>query len=307
MSGSVPTVAEHHVVEDRAFGFRRLDPMPTSDELSRFYESQYADLIRSGGRAPELRRMLTGGEEGAAERRWLADTLYADILAGVEANVLPSTPRQALDIGAGTGDFVAYLAAAGWRAVGLEPSAEMAQLAAEAGHNVRPETMEEHFASADASEGIGLMTLLNVLEHVPDAVGFTRQAAAHLVVGGLLVIRVPNDFSPLQLAAQRMLGRDPWWVAPPDHVNYFTYASLDRLLAGLGLETVYRQGDFPMELFLLMGENYLDDPQVGQRCHERRRAFELAVPPGERQAWGRALAEAGFGRNCLVIGRKLGP
>ena len=51
-----------------------------------------------------------------------------------------------------------------------------------------------------------------------------------LAPGGLLYIRVPNDFNPLQLAAQQKLGADPWWIAVPDHVNYFDVDSLCRAL-----------------------------------------------------------------------------
>ncbi|HMW42440.1 MAG TPA: hypothetical protein PKC88_08695, partial [Plasticicumulans sp.] len=61
----------HPTVTDPELGFRRLDPLPAADELAAFYESRYYDLIRRGGRAPEIGRLLAGGETAARERDWL--------------------------------------------------------------------------------------------------------------------------------------------------------------------------------------------------------------------------------------------
>ena len=47
---------KHEVVEDPDYGYKRLDPLPTAQEISNFYEIQYYDLIQKGGRAPEIRR-----------------------------------------------------------------------------------------------------------------------------------------------------------------------------------------------------------------------------------------------------------
>ena len=142
------------------------------------------------------------------------------------------------------------------------------------------------------------------LEHLPDPVGLLRDVAALLAPQGFLVIRVPNDFNVLQLSAQKTLGKAPWWVAVPDHVNYFTYRSLRGLLQRLGWEVVYAQGDFPMEMFLLMGDDYVAHPEVGARCHRKRQQLELALSGEDRRAWYRALAEAGLGRNCLMMAKR---
>ena len=87
------------------------------------------------------------------------------------------------------------------------------------------------------------------------------------------------------------------------HINYFDFESLGGLLERKGLEVVHRQGDFPMELFLLMGENYVGDSEVGERCHEKRVRFETALPAELRRCMYEALAGVGVGRSCLVCGR----
>ena len=57
---------EYDIIQDPVFGYRRLDPIPHDDEIAEFYKSRYYELIRKGGRAPELRRFMAGGEEELA-------------------------------------------------------------------------------------------------------------------------------------------------------------------------------------------------------------------------------------------------
>ena len=50
-----------------------------------------------------------------------------------------------------------------------------------------------------------------------------------------------NDFSPGQLAWLSTTGAEPHWISYPDHVNYFDFDSLKRLLARAGLFEVSRE------------------------------------------------------------------
>jgi len=295
------------IVVDPRWGYRRLDPMPSTPELDQFYESRYRDLILAGGRAPDVARLMVRGPEADRERAWLAATLHDDVIAIGEAGVATGLPRRSLDVGAGTGDLVGSLALAGWDACGTEPAVEIADVARARGLAVEPVTAEAYLESwrDRGEEPYSLVTLINVLEHIPDPVRLLANIVAVLAPGGRLVVRVPNDFNPLQLAAQRALGVDPWWIAIPDHVNYFDHRSLAALLEGCGLEVVDQVADYPMELFLLGGEDYTCDPEAGTRCHERRRRTELAMPPDVRRGLGRGWAAAGLGRNAMAIARRV--
>ena len=156
------------------------------------------------------------------------------------------------------------------------------------------------------SERFDVAVMINVLEHVPDAVRTVQECKQVLNPGGILCIRVPNDFSEIQAAAREKTGAAPWWIAVPDHINYFNFESLRQLLDKLGFEAIYAQGDFPMEMFLLMGENYTGNPQVGGSCHARRVQFDLGIPAELRRKIYSALGQAGVGRDCLVFGKKVG-
>ena len=289
------------VVEDATYGFRHLDPIPQDAEVSEFYESRYYDLIRKGNRAPELRRLMQGGESASQELRWLKQGLYTDIVDVLET-VTPG--RRLLEVGCGTGDFLGFANEHGFSCVGIEPATEAARRAMSSGLTVHTLTLDEFVSQSPPGE-VDVVVLLNVLEHVPNAVRTLQHCRQLLADGGILCIRVPNDFSEIQSAARKKLVRDPWWIAVPDHINYFNFGSLRILLDRLGFETVYSQGDFPMELFLLMGENYVADPEVGSRCHAHRVQFDLGLPPELRRKIYSALGNVGLGRDCLVFGKKL--
>jgi len=293
--------AGFRVVEDATYGFRRLDPIPPETELNEFYESRYYDLLRKGNRAPDVRRLMEGGDVAAKELQWLREGLYTDILSVLDG-IAPG--RKLLEVGCGTGDFLAFAQGRGFSGVGTEPAPEAAQRAASKGLTVHSMTFNEFVAHSGAAR-FDVVVMLNVLEHVPDAVRTLRECKQALVPGGILCVRVPNDFSEMQEAAREKVNADPWWIAVPDHINYFNFASLRQTFGCLGFDTVYAQGDFPMEMFLLMGENYLGNPEVGSRCHARRMQFELGLPPELRRKIYSALGSADVGRHCLVFGKKL--
>jgi len=73
------------------------------------------------------------------------------------------------------------------------------------------------------------------------------------------------------------------------------------------MTVVERTTSFPMEAFVMMGENYIDDPVHGRACHTRRKKFDLALDnaglKSVRRAFYRALADQGIGREAVVIAR----
>lgn len=291
------------IVEDPTYGYRHLDPVPSQEELGKFYQSRYYDLLRKGGRAPELRRLLEGGTAGAREQQWLREGMFKDIIAVLNKHC---RGKRLLEVGCGQGEFLALASENGFDVVGVEPSTEAARLAADRKLCVHPATLEQ-FAEVPKEttrEGFDAVVLLNVLEHVPNPVDTMTRCKSLLKPEGILCVRVPNDFTQLQHAAETSINKREWWIAVPDHINYFNFESLRRLFEGIGFDVVYNQGDFPMEMFLLMGDDYVANPEVGGRCHERRVRFDLALPPELRRSIYGALAASGVGRDCLMFGRK---
>jgi 2-polyprenyl-3-methyl-5-hydroxy-6-metoxy-1,4-benzoquinol methylase len=290
------------VIKEQRSGYYRLDPVPSDKELTTFYESRYYDLIRKGGRAPELRRLSEGGSVAQRELEWLREGMYRDIAETLKE--IAPTKSRVLDVGAGMGDFVRFMREAGYDAAGIEPAKEPSEAARNQGLPIHTATLSSWASDPRNTGTADVVVMLNVLEHVPDPELMLAQTRALLSPGGLVVIRVPNDFSDIQDAARRKLNKEPWWICAPDHINYFGVHSLGKFLTNCGMETVFVMTDFPMEFFLLMGDDYTSDPAVGSTLHQKRVQFELALPSPLRRKLYTALASAGIGRNVMAFAKK---
>jgi SAM-dependent methyltransferase len=281
------------IIDCAMCGFRHVVPLPDPRTLERLYRETYYrdDKPAFIGHAAE-------------DEEW-AGLAHHDRLDSLEA-LLPKTRRRLLDIGAGPGYFLKTAKARGWRVLGIEPSRDAAAHARALGIEVA-----EGFFHAETAAGLGrfdAIHLNNVLEHVPDPAAVLIAAGSLLEEGGMLCVTVPNDYSPFQIAARSATAAREWWVVPTHHLNYFDFNSLGSLLERLGLDIVERMTSFPMEAFVLMGDDYTADPELGRACHARRKRFDLAFEAAglrlARRNFYRALAGAGLGREAAFIARK---
>ncbi len=140
-------------------------------------------------------------------------------------------PRgRLLDVGCASGLFLELVAAAGWRAVGIEPSEA---LCADARGRVGPGveivcgTLEA--APLEATD-FDVVTLWDVLEHAPDPRAFLAEAVAPLKPGGFLILNVPL----LESGIARLLG-SRWPLLLPEHLHYFSRESLRTCADAAGL------------------------------------------------------------------------
>ena len=194
----------------------------------------------------------------------------------------------------------------GWTAHGIDPSRQAVAHARGLGAPVT-----EGFFNSDTANALcrfDAVHLNNVLEHIPDPAHLVALAHDLLEPGGIICINVPNDFSALQIAAMGAAPTSDWWVAPPHHLNYFDFDSLTNLLKRQGFTSKARTTSFPMEAFVMMGENYVGDAVLGRACHNKRKKFDLAFEAAGltevRRAFYRALAETGLGREAVIIAVK---
>lgn len=290
------------LVRDEIFGYRKLDPLPASAEIREFYRLHYSRVLGDGGRARPSGLPPLSPEDMQVETRWREETLFREV-----ADTLESLGAKGpiLDVGCGGGDLLAHLRTRGFEVTGVEPSEALARCAVARGVPVEGGLFHDFGSVVGRWSSFGVVVFLNVFEHVIDPQEALVDAWQLLRPGGVLCIRVPNDFSELQEAALAASGHaHPWWVCAPDHVTYFTFDSLRSLLEARGFQVCRVSTDFPMELFMLMGEDYVSDPGVGRRVHAARRRFDLALPVEVRRRFYAALAAGGFGRNIMMFARK---
>jgi hypothetical protein len=125
---------------------------------------------------------------------------------------------------------------------------------------------------------------------------------------GMVCIVVPNDFNPFQLLLRDHLDFKPWWVAPPHHINYFNFKSLTGLVERCGFEVVHKESTFPIDLFLLMGDNYIGNDETGRKCHTKRMNFEKSMSLSGSDSLLENLysnfAKQGIGREVVLYAKK---
>jgi SAM-dependent methyltransferase len=278
----------------KQYGYRYVDPKPSEEKLNKFYANEYYENPKN--RVLDPSRFM--GDTSDVEINWLSTVLWNDIDEILSYRTGGGAGRL-LDWGCGTGHFLNFMRQRRWDTYGVEPSTKAARYAID---NFSIRIIGHQQPSSGAFDAI---TLLNVLEHVKEPEELINTVHFAMRKHGALVVRVPNDFSELQSAAKRARGKNKqWWVRSPDHLNYFDFNSISRLLNTNGFYVVDEFGDFPMEFFIMFGDDYIDNPEIGAACHEKRMNLELALPTDVRQSMYRSFAEQDIVRNCLVIAMK---
>ena len=71
-------------------------------------------------------------------------------------------------------------------------------------------------------------------------------------------------------------------------------------------EIILRTANFPMEIFLTMGDDYVGNDEIGSKCHQKRMKFELSIPDKFRRDMYISLAKLEIGRSCIVYAKLKG-
>ena len=123
----------------------------------------------------------------------------------------------------------------GWEVFGIEPSLKASEYARSLGLNAFHTTLEE-FVEDKWFSYFDTISLKCVLEHVPNPIEILEICKDLLKDSGMICVEVPNDFNILQLQVHK-LGKPQWWIAIHDHINYFDFRSLERVLESLVLKS----------------------------------------------------------------------
>jgi 2-polyprenyl-3-methyl-5-hydroxy-6-metoxy-1,4-benzoquinol methylase len=201
-------------------GFVYVSPRPDAKELYALYGETYFHNDESGvvGYAnyirdePNIRR--------TAQRR----------LKHLEQYVQPG---RLLDVGCATGFFLDEARVRGWTVEGLDVSSFGVRYAQEHfGLAARHGTLTDLDFVAGSYD---MVTMWDVIEHVPDPTAYVRRAAELLRAGGLISLATPDvDSIPARLAGRRWVG----FKLSEEHVYYFSVRTLSQMLDAAGFEIV---------------------------------------------------------------------
>jgi SAM-dependent methyltransferase len=165
-----------------------------------------------------------------AERGWRIEKARRQLAA---IDRLAARPvRRALDVGSGHGYFRIALAEAGIDHEGADVSNYAADVAKRE-YGFDTFLGDLHSPPNGWEQGFDLVTLWDVIEHVPDARTFLATAARFLKPGGMLALRTPN----LDCPEADILGPHYHSLQRP-HLLYFTPRSVQWFARDVGLEPV---------------------------------------------------------------------
>jgi SAM-dependent methyltransferase len=200
-------------------GFVAQYPGPGTSTIITDYEDAYS-----------LDFLNKGHEFMYPERR----NAFQDILNRI---IKIKSGSRILDVGCGDGHFLYLCSKKGFDLYGVEDSKELSSYAAQKtgakivkGLYDRDMFPENHF---------DVITLIQVLEHIPDPMSALEIAKYHLRENGILVIEVPSIYAP-HFIAYELTGIKKF-VKPPtgviySHYGYFSPKSLTTLTERCGFK-----------------------------------------------------------------------
>lgn len=149
---------------------------------------------------------------------------YRELLDGFEPF---RKTNRILDMGCGAGYFLEEASKRGWEAYGSEFGELPLELSRGRGFTVVPAPLTEDSFPADQFD---VITSFEVVEHLRDPIDEARVLSRLLREHGLFYCTTPN-FDAL---TRRLLGSRWQVIEYPEHLIYFTAATLTRWLAGSG-------------------------------------------------------------------------
>jgi len=142
---------------------------------------------------------------------------------------------KALDVGCGVGEFLGYLNARGFEAQGIDGSAE--QIAVVVAHGQRGQVVDLEEALPFEDGRFGLVTCLEVIEHIAQAEFILKEIQRILKPNGFLLLSTPN-FTFLTDRLHYLLGEPPKHEGI--HLRFFTRDKLEKSLQSAGFRIVGR-------------------------------------------------------------------
>ncbi|HUU21763.1 MAG TPA: class I SAM-dependent methyltransferase [Phycisphaerae bacterium] len=234
---------EFRVVTCAECGLARTDPRPAAESLAAAYPDEYGPHQGRALRARRPRGLLRWalvnfrgypmGRKWPAPLRMLGSLPAWAVLRRRRAlRYLPFVGEgRLLDYGCGAGGYVATMAAAGWRAEGMDLSDAAVATGREAGLTLHQGTLPGARLPAGSFDAV---TMWQVIEHVPSPMATLRASRELLRPGGLLLVACPR----IDSLPARWFGRFWHDLDLPRHLWHFSLATLTRHMESAGLEVV---------------------------------------------------------------------
>jgi len=210
-------------------GLGRTDPLPSKEELHRWYTTDYRQDYKKHVH-PDARHVLRAGTNALARWQWLRSTdthkMPQWFARSTDNGGLAGAKLRSLDVGASSGEFVFLMAQRGFDATGVEPNDGYRQYGEQTfGISTVKGSLDDAFERFPQSS-FSLITMFHVLEHVVDPVQTLGKLRHMLSPDGVILIEVPNT--------NRLTRKHTLFFRA--HTLHFSRNSLQQTLEAAGLE-----------------------------------------------------------------------
>jgi SAM-dependent methyltransferase len=222
----VETIAATDLVE----AWRREDHAIGADDLSEPRAREMLGVLPKEIRFLECARC--GLEMAAPALVWSAGAYPRDqsypirweFLRTVE--LLGAEPMDVLEIGCGTGEFLALATAAGHRVVGIDFSDTVVEKARARGLQAFCGGFDALQQHVGAGRRFDAVVFFQVIEHIADPDALFAAIAPWMRATSRLFLSCPGPRRFTRLIAEQQVGRSDFWDYPPHHVLRWTLPAL---------------------------------------------------------------------------------
>lgn len=205
------------LVQCKDCGLEYIDPRIANEQVYELYRDDYFHRQADGYEDYELTENL---------RRKTFSRWFEQIKPFLK---IPN--GSALDIGCAAGYFLDVLKEYGWEAHGIELDNRMHQQVTKRGFQVSDKPLEYY----GADNQFDLITLFDVIEHLPHVNDDIDRLARLLSPNGIIVLVTPNSGS----FQHRLFGKHWFQYKPKEHIQYFSPDTLLRIIERHGLRLVH--------------------------------------------------------------------
>jgi len=230
-TGKLYELKGFNIVKCNQCGFVYVNPRIADEELPKLYSSDYFSNREWG---------YLDYEATAHLRKKNFERWYKDIKPFLKVE-----KGNVLDIGCASGYFLEVLRGDGWKVQGIELDPRMIDV-------LKTKSIPAYtnaFDTFQSNEKYHLITLFDVLEHLPDIQDTFKRLSALLHPDGIIALITPNADS----TQHKIFGKKWFQLKPMEHIHYFSPSTLKRAVEphNLKLAEMMKGGQYADISFLL--------------------------------------------------------